>query len=110
MTTEAAALILADLYLGQDLPSDLCDFAVTCLRRQQYREKIPLMLPEELLVGHKTGELVGVRHDAAVVELGSPYILVIFTAEGGEPWLIDQAIARCSRLVYEELSGANSEH
>jgi beta-lactamase class A len=100
MTAESAALMLNDLYLGVGLDGDLRDFAKGCLRRQQYREKIPLMLPEEIPVGHKTGELEGVRHDAAYVETERPYIIVIFTAEGGAPWLVDQAMAAFSLDVF----------
>lgn len=101
MTAESAALMLADLYQGVGLNQRLKSFALGCLRRQQYREKIPLLLPEELVVGHKTGELDGVRHDAAVVEADMPYILVVLTAEGDSPWLVDRAIAEYSLQVYE---------
>lgn len=103
MTAEAAARMLADLYRGQGLGPELREFAVGCLRRQQYREKIPLLLPPELLIGHKTGELEGVRHDAAVVETARPYVLVIFTAEGAEPWKVDRAMAGHSLTVYQRL-------
>ena len=105
MTAEAAALMLIDLYKGKGLSSRLRDFAVGCLRRQQYREKLPLLLPEDILVGHKTGELDGVRHDAAVVETGSPYAVVIFTEKGKEPWLVDQAMAIRSRQIFDALEG-----
>lgn len=104
MSALAAASMLRDLYRGTDLTPALRDFAVGCLRRQQFREKIPLMLPAEVVVGHKTGELDGVRHDAAVVEAARPYILVVLTAEGKEPWLVDQAIACHSLALYKEVA------
>ena len=100
MTAESAAFMLDDLYSGKGLGEELRDFAVGCLRRQQFREKIPLMLPPEVTVGHKTGELEGVRHDAAVVEAQTPYIIVIFTADGEAPWLVDSAMAACSLEVF----------
>lgn len=109
MTAESAALMLGDLYLGRDLPDELRDFAVACLRGQQYREKIPLMLPEDLVVGHKTGELDGVRHDAAVIEAEKPYALVVLTAEGGAPWLVDRAMAECSLQIFKMRTGVESE-
>ncbi len=95
-TALGIARMLRDLYLGSDLDEDLKGFALGCLRRQQYREKIPRMLPHDLLVGHKTGELDGVRHDAAVIETERPYVLVVLTAEGAVPWLVDDAIAAVS--------------
>lgn len=108
MTAEAAALMLVDLYSGKELSSELRDFAVGCLRRQQYREKLPLLLPEDVPVGHKTGELDGVRHDAAVVELENPYVVVIFTEKGREPWLVDQAMAIRSRQIFDAMEGVLS--
>lgn len=105
MTAESAALVLADLYRGEGLTSELREFAVGCLRRQQFREKIPLMLPEDTIVGHKTGELPGVRHDAAVVEVAEPYVLVVLTALGGAPWEVDLAIAKHSLKLYQARVG-----
>lgn len=102
MSARSAAEMLADLYLAKGFAQSSQEFAKGCLRGQQYREKIPLMLPEELLVGHKTGELDGVRHDAAVVECPEPYLLVVFTQEGGAPWEVDRAIARFSLELYEQ--------
>ncbi len=101
MTPLSAASMLRDLYSGLGLTAELREFAVGCLRRQQYREKIPQMLPEELVVGHKTGELEGVRHDAAVIETERPYILVVLTAQGDSPWLVDREIALFSLALYQ---------
>jgi beta-lactamase class A len=103
MSALSAAMMLRDLYSGLELSPDLREFAVGCLRRQQYREKIPLMLPDDLVVGHKTGELDGVRHDAAVVETTRPYILVVLTAQGSQSWLVDSAIAQFSLEVYQNV-------
>lgn len=105
MSALGAARMLRDLYQGRELDARLCEFGKGCLRRQQYREKIPLMLPPDLVVGHKTGELDGVRHDAAVIETKRPYVLVVLTAQGQQPWLVDQAIATLSLEVFTSLSG-----
>lgn len=104
MTPLSAAMMLRDLYRGVELDDGCRDFAIGCLRRQQYREKIPLMLPEDQVVGHKTGELDGVRHDAAVVEVARPYILAVLTAEGGSPWLVDREIGAFSLALYQGLN------
>ncbi len=102
MTALSAAKMLKDLYVGPHLNDDLRSFALGCLRRQQFREKIPVMLPDHLVIGHKTGELDGVRHDAAVVETERPYVLVVLTAHGSpKTWLVDQAIGQLSLELYE---------
>lgn len=75
--------------------------ALSILRRQQYREKIPALLPPELSVAHKTGELDGVRHDMAIVEVpGRPYILTLLTQKGGLSHDVDRALALLSQQVY----------
>lgn len=71
------------------------------LLRQQYREKIPLMLPEGTEVAHKTGELEGVRHDAGVV--ADRYSLALLTRRGAPPWEVDLALARLSRAIYDRV-------
>ncbi len=109
MTASAATGLLHRLYNEGWLRSDLRGFALGCLRRQQYREKVPGRLPEAIAVGHKTGELEGVRHDAAVIETAAPYSLVVLTAEGGEPWLVDAAIARFSRALFDRLLQLETE-
>lgn len=74
------------------------------LARQQYREKIPLLLPEDARVLHKTGELDGVRHDAAIVmHPKRPYLLSLFTDKGGPGYAVDLALARISLEVWESL-------
>ena len=75
--------------------------ALSILRRQQFREKIPLMLPPELSVAHKTGELEGIRHDVALVEVREqPYVLSLLTQRGGYSWDVDRALAELSLSVY----------
>ena len=106
MSAESAVLMMADIYNGLGLSEKLKDFAIGCLRRQQYREKIPLLLPEEVVVGHKTGELLGVRHDAAVVETDQPYLIAIFTSEGGAPWSVDRAMAEVSLDVFDFMTSS----
>ena len=104
MTALSAAQMLRDIYCESYLSPENREFAQGCLRRQQYREKLPLHLDERVVVGHKTGELDGVRHDAAVVESKEPYCLVVFTARGPVSWKVDKAMADFSLSVYEGLN------
>ena len=101
MTCADAASLLLDLRGGQLLNPGLTALALGVLERQQYREKIPQRLPPEVVVGHKTGELEGVRHDAAIVEHRQPYVLAVFTRNGGHAWEVDEHIALTSRAVYD---------
>ncbi len=73
--------------------------ALEILLKQQYREKIPLMLPEGTPVAHKTGELAGVRHDAGLID--GRILLALLTRNGGHPWEVDLALARIAKAALE---------
>lgn len=99
------ALCLAALQRGEVLDRAHTAQALAILRRQQFREKIPQMLPPELPVAHKTGELDGVRHDVAIVELPEPYVLCLLTQKGGPAWEVDRALAELSLAIYHHHEG-----
>lgn len=95
------ARLLRELHGRQLLDEAHSERALSMMRRQQYREKIPLMLPPELSVAHKTGELEGVRHDMGIVEVPDhPYVLVLLSERGQQPWEVDRALAELSHEVY----------
>jgi len=101
MTAADAGRCLEMLWRSEILSEPLRTQALDTLKRQQYREKIPLMLPEDLPIAHKTGELDGVRHDAALIEHPrGPYVLVVLTEKGSHPWDVDRGIAELSLAVY----------
>jgi beta-lactamase class A len=49
------------------LPAPLRAFALQALERQQFNDGLPSLLPDGVIVAHKTGELPGVRHDVGVI-------------------------------------------
>jgi beta-lactamase class A len=52
------------------------------LAAQRRNDRIPLPLPPDVAVAHKTGELVRLRHDAGIVYAPSGPYLVVAMAEG----------------------------
>jgi beta-lactamase class A len=74
------------------------------LKAQELNEKIPAGLPAGVPVAHKTGDITGFHHDAAIVfpPGEKPYVLVVLT-RGIEPQAdADRRIADISRAVWEE--------
>ncbi len=72
------------------------------MARQQYREKIPLLLPEGVRVANKTGSIAGVTHDAAVVYTSAGlYVLCVMTKGISDKVAAERAIAEASKIVYE---------
>jgi len=73
------------------------------LLEQEYNDMIPAKLPDGVRVGHKTGAISGVRHDAGIVYAPSAtYYLALLTdgLQQGNDGI--ETIAELSRLIYDE--------
>lgn len=83
VTSAADMVQLFTRVLAADgLPAAAADEMLSILKRQQDRQKIPALLPEETIMAHKTGELEGVEHDAGILFVGErPVIVAVLTAE-----------------------------
>lgn len=73
------------------------------LKAQEFNEKIPAYLPKGTVVAHKTGDITGIHHDAAIVYPpgGAPYVLVILTRGYADEKQANQVIAEISRVVWQ---------
>jgi beta-lactamase class A len=80
-TAEAYAHVLAALARCDILLEATCRRAHDVLLAQEFRTMIPAGLPEGTRVGHKTGNVTGIRHDGGVIWRadGSSYVLVVLT-------------------------------
>ncbi len=56
------------------------------LYNQRYRDGIPNGCGQECLVGNKTGNLDGIKHDAAVVKHGSAHYIIVIMSSGNSDW------------------------
>lgn len=76
--------------------------ALEILSRQQYNEKIPLLLPKETKVAHKTGEISGVRHDCGVVDPENQKIIVcLLTKNLRDELKGDRILAKLSLAIVQ---------
>lgn len=109
-TAQDCVRLLEALWAGEVLGEPWREEALNILRRQQFREKIPMMLPVTAVVAHKTGELDGVRHDVGLVEdRGKAWVLAVLTRDGREPWELDYRVARISRWCYDWVTEGSLE-
>ena len=69
------------------------------LKRQKYNDGIPAGVPG-VTVGHKTGTITRIHHDAAIVYASQPYVLVVMTRGMADEKKSDLLIAEISKVVY----------
>ena len=70
------------------------------LRMQQFNDGIPAGLPPTVPVGHKTGNITRIHHDAGIVYAERPYVLVVLTRGIADQDVSAKLIADISRVVY----------
>lgn len=78
-----------------------CDEMQAILKRQKFNDGIPAGLPKDIPVGHKTGTITKIHHDAGIVYAPQPYVLVVMTRGMADEKKSDLLIAEISRLVYD---------
>lgn len=72
------------------------------LLAQEFNAGIPAGLPPGVRVAHKTGEITGITHDAAIVypPARGPYVLVILTRGHADRREAERLMAELSGMVY----------
>jgi beta-lactamase class A len=101
-TTTARALLrlMEAIARGQAVDADSSRQMVAVLERQTVNDRIPAGLPSGTRVAHKTGEITGIRHDAAIVFAPRPFVLVVLTRGGVDSEQESDLIAAITRQLY----------
>ncbi len=96
-------LIYENIARRNIVSAEACAEMISILSRQEYRNKIPAKLPDDVQVAHKTGSITGVQHDAGIVFLpdGRVYVLVVLSRNLSSAQDGINAIADISRAVYD---------
>lgn len=78
---------------------------IDILLDQRFNEIIPALLPKDVRVAHKTGNITGVRHDSGIVILpdGRRYVLVILSKDLDDEKGAIESMARVSRIIYDHV-------
>ena len=104
-------VLLKKLAAGELLSRRNTGLALDILFRQQYNEKIPLLLPEAAKVAHKTGEISGVRHDCGIVREGNgEWIGCFLTKKVRDELKADRIIAEAALACHEYYRGKGRKH
>ena len=99
-TPRELVMLLASLFRAQVLNrADTDDFIKMLSTHKD--SFIPRLLPADLTIANKPGELDAVRNDAGVVLVpGRPFAIAVMTTFGSDERASEQAIARIARAAY----------
>lgn len=88
------------LYKGRLSDPEQSEEMITLLKNQQLNSKLPMLLPEDIVIAHKTGELGSITHDAGIVYTKKgDYIIVVLT-DSDDPEQAIHVISEISKTVY----------
>jgi beta-lactamase class A len=102
----------ADLYQGKVLNKSLTEDYFKMLSTQKQSD-IPRLIPDDVVIANKPGELAGVRNDMGVVfATNRPFVIVVMTAYLQRERDGNDAIARIAGAAYEYFDrvGRSSEY
>jgi len=102
-TTARALMVLLDrIARGEAVDAAASRTMLGILERQQFNDGIPAGLPPATRVAHKTGEITGIHHDAAIVLAPRPFVLVILVRGLRDRTASAALMASIARLLYDE--------
>jgi beta-lactamase class A len=107
-TARDLATLMAAIESGTAASRASTDSMRAILLRQEFNDEIPAGLPAGTRVAHKTGQITGHLHDAAIVypQRRGPYVLVVLTRGIDDEKVARSLIADISRLVYDHATRA----
>lgn len=87
---------------GGPLSATVCRGMLDIMRRQQVRDRLPLLLPAGVEIAHKTGSVTRVSNDAAILYAPrSACVVAVFTRDLADERKGRLAIGQVGRAVYD---------
>ena len=99
-TARALMVLLEKIARGEAVSPAASRGMADILRMQQFNDAIPAGLPADVPVGHKTGSITRINHDAAIVYAERPYVLVVLTRGIQDGKQSSALIAEISKIIY----------
>lgn len=103
ITAKATADILERIYKKEAVSKKASEEMLSLLFAQKFNTRIPRLLPRDIKVGHKTGELGTVRHDAGIIIGKKSDYVFVFMSDTKSPIQAEDKIAELSKTIFEEL-------
>lgn len=111
VTAAGIGKLLERIYRGQLVSRQASQKMMEMLLAQQCTNKMPLLLPGEGAVAHKTGEDDGITHDVGVLLAKRPCVACFCNEKlnAGEEGKMNVLIAQVTREIWEAQGGAPEE-
>ena len=102
-TANDLLVIFEKMAKGEIIDSASSQAMTKILLNQQFNEIIPVRLPKEVKVAHKTGNITNVLHDSGIVLLpnGRKYVLVLLSKNLQKEEQAKKAMAEVSEMIYK---------
>ncbi len=83
-----------------------CENMIKILSDQKFKTVIPALLPEDVIVAHKTGSIDGVQHDTGLVLLpkGKKYVIILLSKNIDDRESAIGKMAKISKMIYDHIS------
>lgn len=98
--------LLSDIYNREYLSKASQSHLIDLLEAQQLDTRLPALLPDNVIVAHKTADLDDVAHDAGVVTFEDQEYAITLMTEGSklERTKLHQEMSRLSKAIYLEMN------
>lgn len=101
-TAKEMGILLEKIATGKLLNEQGSKEALQLLSQEQQVAWLPTLLPPGVRVAHKSGELVGLRHDVGIVYAPrSQFVVVALTSDLADHQEAAKSIARISKIAYD---------
>ena len=97
--------LLESIYKGTCVSKEASEKMLNLLKAQTIRYKIPNVIPSNVVVANKTGEVANNNHDCAIVFLNNnPYIICVMSENIGNAMGYTWCIRNISKTVYNYMA------
>lgn len=100
-TPKEVAQFFEKLYKGEIIDKEYSQKMIDLLKKQKINDRIPKLLPKEVEVAHKTGDIEGFEHDAGIVFTPKGDYVFVALSESDMPDAAGKRIASLSKAVYD---------
>ncbi len=100
-TASDIAKFLGQIYNSQVVSPEASKEMMDLLAKQQLNDGLPKLLPEDVQVAHKTGDIDYDKHDAGVVLSPKGDYIIVVLSETDSPADAQAQIAKLSQAVYQ---------